>query len=469
MNLYGAQSAFYHTLSRRASSCTALLLFLIMTAGRLEAAPPGLRGAQLLQDAGARACAFTANEACRVLSIQRRPLLDDIVEYTIQVKTGAARHDVIGIHRVVKETGSGQPADASHALFMIHGDAWGFSAAFLLSAQTDALDPGHSVAVYLAERGVDVWGIDLRWVNVPATTHDLSFMEDWDTSTHVADTQTAVKMARYARASIDGSAPLLLLGWSRGAQVAYSYAADETQLDPGQRDLRGLIPVDFALEFAPEEVEQRDAACNRYTLYQTLLNNGIHHTSQGRLLKYLGVTATTAPDQRSAVAPLFGLPGLTNLQTALYFGSRVYEFYDVTPTYHYVGGIFDENDIPVGLRYTDVDAYLEFLQSPAPFQSLGEMVDGEAMQCGSTELMAAVPYDDHLAEIALPLLYIEAGGGFTTYGEYTPQELASQDVTWNIVSPDNDGSLDFGHTDLWQAEEAEVTVWSPLADWISSH
>ena len=70
---------------------------------------------------------------------------------------------------VVKETAPNRPVHARQALFLTHGDIWPFRAAFLTGA--------HPLPVFLAQNGVDVWGIDFRSTLVPATVTDLSFMK----------------------------------------------------------------------------------------------------------------------------------------------------------------------------------------------------------------------------------------------------------------------------------------------------
>ena len=78
-----------------------------------------------------------------------------MAEYSFKVRVGAGPYDEIGVHRVVKEIAPNVPAHASRAVFFAHGDIWNFRAAFLTGAK--------SIPVFLAENGVDVWGIDFRW------------------------------------------------------------------------------------------------------------------------------------------------------------------------------------------------------------------------------------------------------------------------------------------------------------------
>jgi hypothetical protein len=58
--------------------------------------------------------------------------------------------------------------------------------AFLASAGSAQVPVNHSLAAYLAEQGVDVWGIDLRWVGVPQEVTVFTFMAGWNMGTALA-------------------------------------------------------------------------------------------------------------------------------------------------------------------------------------------------------------------------------------------------------------------------------------------
>jgi len=196
---------------------------------------------------------------------ERRQLAGDIHEYSYRVRVGNGVHDVLTLHRVVREVAPGVPMRAARGAFLVHGDAWGFRGAFLASGASGAVPREQSLAVFLARRGVDVWGIDLRWVHVPKETVDFSFMKGWNLGLHARDVGTGLKLARGMRAcSGSGGGRMVLLGWSRGATVSYAYLNAETRLEPDKRQVSGFIPVDSVFTLAPEAQEQRQAACVRH-------------------------------------------------------------------------------------------------------------------------------------------------------------------------------------------------------------
>lgn len=53
-----------------------------------------------------------------VTSFKRQVLSGDVVHYSFQVKTGTGPYDVIGVHRVVKESKIGQPIKSAKNLFL---------------------------------------------------------------------------------------------------------------------------------------------------------------------------------------------------------------------------------------------------------------------------------------------------------------------------------------------------------------
>jgi hypothetical protein len=66
---------------------------------------------------------------------------------------------------------------------------------------------------------------------------------------------------------------------------------------------------------------------------------------------------------------------------------------------------------------------------------------------------------------------VGAGGGFGRGDLYTLTLLGSQDVSSLIVSfyPSEQAAFDFGHADLFNAEDAKNLVWKPIYQWLSEH
>ena len=445
-----------------------LLISSFVLADAQQPASADLRSAASQGCAKVKQLAGLAPAACVPGAFERRHIVADVFEYSFQLKVGEGERDVIGVHRVVRERANGVAHRADKAVFMVHGDLWGFDEAFMSSTLSGAVPREQSLGVYLARRGLDVWGIDLRWRQVPADTTDFAFMKDWNIGTHVKDIAAAIGVARSVReATGSGDGRVALFGWSRGGAIAYAYANEETRLPEASRQVGALIPFDIAYKLNPEHEAQRVAACTRYAAEKAALDAGVYVSPLGGGVKTFGLLAATAPNDPS---PVPGFTGLTNRQVALLVGSATHLLFAPNPPvpfYHLNAGAFDASGLPTGLQFTR-EAYLfDFYQTAAPFQSSTEQAENDQIICGET----ATTYDDRLNEVNIPVLYVGAGGGFGEYGVDTLARLGSADATSRLVNlygPDA-RPVEFGHADLLMADNAKDLVWAPVYDWLVSH
>ena len=412
--------------------------------------------------AGPPAMTAPISAVSAVSAIQRRPLTADVAEYFFTVRVGAGPYDQIGVHRVVKEVAPNVPIQAGSAVLLAHGDIWNFRAAFLTGARP--------IPVFLAENGVDVWGIDYRWTLVPASVTDLSFMKDWGLEQDARDLGVAIGVARVARALTgSGFGKLFLLGWSRGGDIAYVYLDDETTLPPPLRQVRGFIPVDIYLKTDVPQLQT--FACQRLQNTEAALAAGAYANPSGGLIAALGSLAVADPNGSSILnGPPFNLPSFTNRQAALLVGEETFFFLaglPPAPFYHFTGGTFDGQGKPSGLLYSQAADLYAFEQAAAPFQPNRELADADTATCGQTP----VPFDSRLKEITVPVLYVGAGGGFGELGVFNTTLLGSTDVTIHVVhqAPAGQRLADYGHADLFLGTDAPALVWQPILDWLRAH
>jgi hypothetical protein len=417
-------------------------------------------------------------EAHLVGGFERERVADDIYHYSAKLQVGPnPAHDVITLHRVVRERVPGRPATSPESVFMLHGDGWNFTGAFMASTLTQAVPADHSIAIYLARRGVDVWGMDLRWTHVPLEERDFSFMKGWNMGMHVRDVGTGLAVARKVRALTgSGAGKMDLLGWSRGGMIGYAYVNAETQLPRSQRHVKGFIPVDAVLHFAPQAAQQREWACTRAELSEVALKagqleGGLLGPGAGVGVLSLGQAAIAMPDE-VALPPM---PPLPYRQLAVALGAATFQFISnpalgvepAVPFYHFTSGEFGAEPLPAGLRYVKERQFFDMLASARPYQSFEEVVEGEQLLCGKKDL----PYDDHLAEVKVPVLYVGAAGGFGEYGVHSTKLLGSRDVTVHMVRREASEAraADYGHADLFLASDADKAVWSPILTWMKRH
>jgi len=389
-----------------------------------------------------------------IVEFDRTPITGDIAHYSARVRIGAGAHDVIGIHRVVRETRPNKPIRTDRAIFLQHGASTDFTFCYLPGQYSTHLPDDFGMAVYLAGNDVDVWGIDQRWCLVPPEETDFSFMASWDFPMHIADLDLGVKLARIVRRMTgNGWKPMTLLGFSFGAEIGFGLVDGEARLPRGLRDVDAYIPVDMVIKVA-EDSPWRELMCSFLPYYEGQVQAGIY--GEGALFRPVGMLARDDPDGAS---PFF--PGLTNYQAALATGTTL--LYGVPP-FHLFAGIF-ESDLPVGMQYISNDALIEMLCRMSYVESNVAALDQCREICSGD-----VPWGRHWGEIEVPVFYVTARGGFGEAGLYQLGLLGSADVSHLVVSTvPGEPELDFGHLDMFLTTPAQSLVWQPILEWIEEH
>ncbi len=417
--------------------------------------------AELVATAGG-ACP-PSNQACVVTNLRRTPLRDGIVEYSLELKVGPGEFDRIGLHRVARERAPFRPVAAKAGVFMVHGDAWPFNPLFVGGRPKAPAARAVSAALHFAERGIDVWGIDRRWVQSPADATDLSFMQDWTFGAQVKDIGVGLGVARALRALTgSGAGPMHLLGFSRGAALTYAYADAETQLPPALRQIKGIVPVDYAYKYDPADPDGLGAlSCQNHADYLGFFNDGFVGYSN-EFFAQLGALAESDPSGESPFDP-----ALTNANFAVSLLSLEAPTSTAYSTFFHGFGGRRVAGSDFELLYTDEGEFTDYLQSVAPVEALREEVDGFAIGCDAID----TPYDDHLGQITVPALYVAAAGGFGEPGLYTLGLLGSADKSSLVVRqrPAGDEVYDYGHQDLFTGRDAPELVFEPIADWLLAH
>ena len=387
----------------------------------------------------------------------RTVLHDDIVHYRYDVVVGPGQFDVIRLHRVVKERVPYHPVRTLDGVLLLPGSPNYFEAIFMAPLISSAIAWDHSIVVFLAQNNIDVWGMDYGWALVPAETTDFNFMKGWGVVKDTRHAEIALSLARQIRGITDqGFGPLHVLGFSYGGIVAYSLAGEETQQPRFSRNVKGIVIDDVAMKFKEQSI--RDYYCSSVAIDQANLDAGVYNDDSGLFLKQVSDLALSAPTDPSPIVPDF-----TNYQLALVFGASTGLLNG--QFWHFVGGYLDANGIPSDLRFTVAQLWLDLLQNIPPHLPMQSDFDVDAVFCGAVK----VPFDDHLREIAIPILFAGAGGGFGEYGYYTTSLTASKDVTKFTVSETGDRQTDFGHADTVLATDADTLVWQPVLDWLRAH
>jgi hypothetical protein len=343
---------------------------------------------------------------------------------------------------------------------LLHGDFARFGTNFAPRGG-DILDGG--MARWLAERDIDVWGVDRRWTLAPEEGADLSDFDAMGLSQELSDLRAALALARATRLATDGSSDrLTLAGFSRGGQLAYFYASDEAARPAWQRHVKGIVPLDVYASLAPEDEELRQFNCNSAAgEYDQLAAGGVDVPNDLQLTT--GRLALAAPDAQS---PYFPFP-VTNREWMLSFVGETYWYFPATPRYHLNAPLLDEDALVVGLTASSEADVARWLADAVPHQSLRESADTDALVCGDAPLPADLP----LSRIQVPVFALAAAGGYGSHALHSTTQVGSTDVTALVVRrlPIEREAEDFGHADLLFSPDAPVLAWQPLLAWLRQH
>jgi hypothetical protein len=391
-----------------------------------------------------------------IVDFEREDLTANIVHFRWDVRVGLGDRDVISVHRVVRMRGPNRPIKTRLNIFLQHGDAKDFRGMFLPATLSENLPENFGAAIYWADQGVDVWGIDQAWNLTEADETEFSYMAEWGITRQAQDLGRAVAMARLVRrATGSGFGKMNLLGYSSGSATGYALVNAETQLPRGHRQVGSWIPVDFSP--ISDNLEWNEIAfCMFIEDLQTQVDNGEYGGPIPFAL--LGNLARNDPDGDS---PVF--PGFTNMQAAMFMGAGPIFGYGGV---HYLAGVW-ENDMPVDLVYVTVDQWLDFMVAGSPYEPNLFMLDYSVWGCMETD----VPWDDHFSEVTVPVLNLGGAGGIGPTTGWCLTQLGSPDITDLQIQflSDEEALFDFGHIDLWLANNAPELVWQPVLQWVDDH
>jgi len=392
----------------------------------------------------------------QIQNYQREVVYEDIVHYSFQVAVGTHQYDKMGIHRVVKEATAGQPLLTEKTFFYQHGDLKNFVGMMLPCLYSPSMPDDRGLAIYLAQNGVDVWGIDQAWCAVPLEATDFTWFKDYGLEKTARDLRSAMAVARVARYLTGNSLDkMIMAGYSSGISEAYVACDMETQLDQDERHIKALVAIEQMMK--PVDDTAHLIWVNDIDFYKVPYDAGIYQATLG--FTYLTSLARTDPD---GISPVF--PDFTNLQVILYFGCA--EFYAPWTHLHYWASDWVD-DFPATPKYTTLEQILDFTGSAIEYQpNLFEWeYDYMVGDLGDS------PYDDHFAQITIPIFTIAAAGGMGAPCLTGSSNTGSTD-TENLfiqLEPDGNEKYDFGHVDIFTAYNAEELMWLPLLNWLNAH
>lgn len=395
-------------------------------------------------------------------SITRDHIGGDVYHHAFEVRVGDGPNATLAIHRVVRERAPWLPRRTTGAILLMHGDFATFATNFAPTLG-DPPSTNTGMATWLAERGIDVWGLDRRWTQAPATGADLSDFDAMGIDQELDDIGTALAFVRAVRLVTDRSLDQIVLsGFSRGGQLAYFYASEEATRPSRQRHVKGLVPLDVYASLAPEDEEIRQFYCGNAAVEYDLLAAGEVDVPNGLQID-TGRFALEAPDDPSPI-PLW--EGFTSREAMLFLVGKTHFFFPASPVYHLNAPVLD-GGFPIGLRDSAEDVVSTWLAGSAPHQSMRESADTDHLVCGDPPFPVDVP----LSRIRVPLFLVAAAGGYGDHALHSTTQVGSSDVTALVIRrlPVEDEAEDFGHADLLFSPDAPALAWQPLLSWLRAH
>jgi len=411
-----------------------------------------LLGACHLDPQPALELATTAQEL-GVPGVTREHVAGDVYRYGFILPVGDGPNARLHVHRVVRERAPWTPRRGTSAVMMLHGDFATFG--------TNFASPTAGMARWLAERGIDVWGVDRRWTQAPVTGADLSDFDAMGIEQELDDLDASLAFARGIRLVTDASTDrMTLIGFSRGGELAYFHASREAARPSALRHVKGLVPLDVYASLAPQDEALRQFFCASAAYEYDALSAGEVDVPNGFQIE-TGRSALAAPDEPNAF-----FPSLTNREVMLLLVGQTYYFFPASPVYHLNAPVLD-GEMVTGLREAPEVAVGEWLANAPPHQSLRESADTDALTCGDAPLPADVP----LSRIQVPLLLIAAAGGYGEHALHSTTQVGSTDVTTLVIRrlPVERAAEDFGHADLLFSPDAPALAWQPLLSWLRAH
>ena len=391
-----------------------------------------------------------------LLNYKREVIFGDIVHYSVEVAVGTHQYDKIRIHRLVKEATAGKPLLTEKNLFYQHGDAKTFVGMLIPSYYSPSMPDGFGMGVYLAENGIDVWGVDQAWCFVPADATDFSYFQNYGIEKAARDMRNAMAVARIAR-YLTGNAfgKMNLAGYSSAVPTGYAACDLETQLDPAQQHIKGYIPIDFL-------VASDEDSMNLVWDEQLVISQVPYDAGQYELYVGFTLVGSLARNDPGGASPV--IPGFTNLEVAQFFSSGT--VFTHIP-FHYWAAEYVSGFPGGDLKYITREQTYDFMESAIEYQPQLFFIDYCKLAGNSHDS----PFDDHIAQVKVPILNLSAGGGCGESTKYWVGLTGSTDVTHVIPSVESPDNIleDFGHIDIFTATNAETLAWQPLLNWLNAH
>ena len=357
-------------------------------------------------------------------------------------------YDKIGVHRVIKE------GIEPHGVYFMLPGTWSSGEQLISNPPTDAhtKNEQHSHAIYLANRGWEVYAIDYRthFVDPHLTAGDLSFMVDWGWNQWISDLKEAVNLAK----AVSGDKSVYLAGDSFGGRAMSNYASLYWE-----EDLKGILPRDGGTVAKYDELVDNEYDLPAMIAGLSAANWSMEVGGLGTVFLYEyavenpGALAVFPPWQ-----PWYPWPVLFTgeLLPGAYPGLSIFDWC--------AAGLLSVSNMGEGFGDPEIMIYLmaNFDRYWPTRLSLDDSAISDWDDCPYVAT-GLIPYDfdDYYHEIDVPLLGFSADSYYTGLSTFRHQ----------IVNPDFTGIMlpGYRHLDVFSGEFSVQDVSQPTYEWLMSH
>jgi pimeloyl-ACP methyl ester carboxylesterase len=365
-------------------------------------------------------------------------------------------YDKIGLHRLVNPS-----IPSKGVVFITDCPTWGTGEERITNPPTDnwTKTENFSQAIYLANRGYDVYAIDYRTHFVPnnLATSQMGFMANWSWDVWVYDIKEAAEQAK----TISGTSKFFISGECSGAEAALNYATKYSS------DLRGIILLDpnFLGVNPPYPIVDTPRTTNTYNLTTALANmDKAQNWTRVDWPQWFKDWANYA--LQNPGAPAISVNGTAATPTINPLTNKTWtnmtEYFAYSVTYNFglpaTPGLY--SNVLGGYGNTTQD---EYCFANSEYVPLRLYYENAAMSDWVNCPYMSYDYNDHYKDINVPVITFESSIFGNRAGPFQfVNGMATTDFT-GVMLPN------YGHMDVFIGTYSARDVSQPTINWMTNH
>lgn len=348
-------------------------------------------------------------------------------------------YDKIGLHRIVAK----DKINSRYAVLYLPGA--------LRNAELGHCNERYNFRLYLANRGIDTYGLDFRWHAIgQQEIQDFSFMKHWTIQTFLDDIKHAIAHIK----DTSGIDRVFLAGFSRGGEHTYYYVSYRWK-----EDLAGIIVMDgivWALLNEPTYTADRaeivgafeagDTDASREILSKIDMHSKLSmYANEVSLVPKLKDWVNQNRDEIDSVMNRVDASETDVQNKVNHLVASLNQF------------LSDEDRTQIWQDYSHIHALLAdyfTLDRYGPLIQIAESKIVGDHGCNHPDL----PYLKHLGEVDLPFIGFFATGN-PTMRVKASEVIGGRDKELRLLSHTN-------HMDVMYGEKAQEKMFEPMYQWL---